>query len=100
MFRSGSTVQYQLAAEIVERNKLGIRLGFTRPDAFPALYERYNQQPGFKVVKMHLPSREANDIIRSGRGKAIYAYRDMRDVVASWSHKTRTPIDELLKAGF
>lgn len=43
--------------------------------------------PGLNLVKLHGYFPEAMELIGSGRAKAIYTFRDLRDVVVSAMHK-------------
>ena len=83
MPRSGSTVQYQLTAEIVESNGVGERVS---PLPSPGSLQRradIGEQKKFFVVKRHGYTKEAAKLISIGQAKAIYVYRDIRDVLVS-----------------
>jgi hypothetical protein len=100
MYRSGSTVQYQIAAEIVERSKLGQRVGSIVYDDFIALSEKYKNTDTILVAKAHHCFEEARESLSSGGAKGIYSYRDLRDVVVSWSKKNEFKIAEVLQSDF
>ena len=84
MIRSGSTLQYQLTAEIVEKLGNGKRLGFVNNESFKELQKKEDPEKEMLVVKSHYFLQGANNCIKEGRGKAVYVYRDVRDVVPSF----------------
>ena len=54
---------------------------------------------GWRVFKSHDGHRCLAAAIAEGRAVAIYAYRDVRDVVFSLMHKRRLTFEELLRQG-
>lgn len=83
MYRSGSTLQYQIAVDLVTRRGLGSGLGYLLPEKFRAMAARPGEENEFKVIKTHAFIPEAEQLLRSGKAKALYSYRDIRDVIAS-----------------
>ena len=53
MPRSGSTLQFQLTAHLVELAGLGMRVDWVRAAEFPKLREKYAARGGWKVLKTH-----------------------------------------------
>ena len=49
MQRSASTLQFQIAAELVERAGLGERVGWVRPEQFPRLLDKHGSDGKWKV---------------------------------------------------
>lgn len=84
MVRSGSTLQYQLAKAVVEPYG-GIGLGFLEEDNLPDSAHR------MAVIKCHLRPPNAPDLLKSGRARGIYIYRDVRDVMVSQMRKDNHP---------
>lgn len=81
MIRSGSTLQYQVASELVERNGMGRRMGYR--DFLDALPRDEADDTQFHVLKTHslgdsFPSPGEAESVLIG-----YTFRDLRDVVAS-----------------
>jgi hypothetical protein len=90
MPRSGSTLQYQITASIIERLELGQRLPWMPPG------ELDSKLPGigcdhFNVVKSHAPTPKIIQMVKDGDAQALYIHRDLRDVVVStmWHHNIR-----------
>lgn len=90
LHRSGSTWQYQVAADLIERHHGGRRLGFVG-SPLPA-------GDGWAVLKWHDPAPEYARLLSDGRARAIYCYRDLRDVAYSLMHKVGESFDEMIAA--
>ncbi len=95
MYRACSTWQYEVVAHLLEHHRGGRRLGYLMPDeAMRAL-----NGDGWRVFKSHDADRCFARAIARRRAVAIYAYRDVRDVVFSLMHKRRLTFEELLRQG-
>ncbi len=83
MHRSGSTLQFQLTAHLVEAAGRGRRVEWAPADEFPRVREASRGEPGWKVFKTHhcTPAVAAEFAARNARG--VYIFRDVRDVVVS-----------------
>jgi hypothetical protein len=99
MIRSGSTLQYQLAAEIVERAGIGRRVEYAAESEFEQVRER-ERGPGLRVFKAHvcLPAMERECLEHGAR--VVYSYRDIRDVAVSSVRKFGRTLDQLLDDGW
>jgi len=53
MFRSGSTLQYQLISGLVEKLAFGMRSKYLSESEFPQLLTEYKNTKGFTVLKAH-----------------------------------------------
>lgn len=92
-YRSGSTLQYNLVGEYVERANLGRRIGFVEPEQAALLDDVWSfvEALGVAVAKCHLApavderSRAWRDLRRRERLLPVYTVRDWRDVAHSWS---------------
>lgn len=84
MARAGSSLHYQLTAEIT-----GKAIG-----PLNHYKKTHTEEPlGLTVTKVHRHTDKRGQWIEEGKAKAVYIYRDIRDVVASLSNKTRkTPL--------
>lgn len=85
--RSGSTLQYQIVSEIVERKGLGRRIGFIEPTALPPLFEEHSDAKEYLVLKSHYLTPEIRREFERGNARGIYSFRDIRDVVVSMMNK-------------
>lgn len=88
MQRAGSTVQYQITAEIVERLDAGKRLGYLLAQDMERMLEEQGASERYVVVKTHDYYKELQKIVNRGDAKIVYIYRDIRDVVVSLLRKT------------
>jgi hypothetical protein len=100
MQRSGSTLQYQIAARLVEQAGLGQRLEWVEPGRFPELRDRYAEVPGLKVFKNHVCTDAMAAEFARGNAVGIYSYRDPRDVFVSNMRKYACSFEVLWCGGF
>ena len=100
MRRSGSTLQFQMAAAIVEEAGLGRRLEWRRPEDFPDLQAEYADDHALKVFKTHRCTDTIRGCVLSERGRAVYCYRDVRDAVASKMRLNQRGLEAFLRTGF
>jgi Sulfotransferase domain len=100
MIRSGSTLQYQIAAELVEQSGAGYRISWVPEAEFPLIENRHRDLPGHKVFKAHTVTPDFERLCREHDARVLYSYRDLRDVATSASRKFGLTIDELLERGW
>ncbi|HEU5117482.1 MAG TPA: sulfotransferase domain-containing protein [Isosphaeraceae bacterium] len=99
MYRACSTWQYDVAAEIVERHRGGQRLGYLTGEEYAALVRREPRSDTWRILKSHEEHPEFTRALRRGEAVALYAHRDVRDVVYSMLHKRRVDFETFLKQG-
>jgi hypothetical protein len=99
MYRACSTWQYDVAAELVERHLGGRRLGYLTGPEYADLVRREPRGDGWRVIKSHEEHPEFTRALRRGEAVALYARRDVRDVVFSMLHKRRVDFDAFLRQG-
>ena len=89
MFRSGSTVQYQIASHIVESSGRGRRVPFVADGGFEACRESLarDSRSELLIFKSHGVSEPIRAEVVSGGGRVITVHRDIRDVVVSAMRK-------------
>lgn len=82
MSRSGSTVQYQIVKEILERNDIGRGEGLLKA---PNLVRKYANSPNIHAIKSEQPIPEALELFLKDPMKIVCfgIYRDFRDVFVS-----------------
>ena len=100
LMRSGSTLQYQIAKTLVEDAGLGIGVGSCAPGRFREMLERYDDPNQVYVVKSHRYVPTAHARLRRGEARALYIYRDLRDVVVSMIHKESLTFRQVMASGF
>lgn len=86
MLRSGSTLQYNMAAELVERHKIGKREMWI--DDHSGYFANTPGEAGVIVFKSHLLSPQIEERIKNSGSIILTCFRDVRDCVASWQVKT------------
>lgn len=86
MCRSGSTWQYLVACDLLERTGPGERLGFLTPPEF-ARTSAEPPQGRWRVLKTHDAHAAFSDVLTDSQARCLYCYRDLRDVAFSLAHK-------------
>jgi len=99
MRRGGSTLQYHLVSSLVEVAG-GVVLGLTSPESFPNQFEHHSDKDGYLVVKCHRFVPELGQLVPTGQAKAVYIFRDIRDVCVSLQHKNDDSFLDMIRQGF
>ncbi|MDH5766321.1 MAG: FkbM family methyltransferase [Gammaproteobacteria bacterium] len=103
MARSGSTWVYNVVKELLNSKKIGVVFGFVGEDAELDYFissqgiQKSAHKPG--LIKFHLLSTKAKELIKCGRAKAIYSKRDIRDVVVSRMDFENITFEEIISSG-
>lgn len=100
MQRSGSTLQFQITAQLVEAAGLGKRVEWVRPELFGKLRKAHAADPGWKVFKMHVCTDKMANEFHQQNAMGVYVYRDLRDVMVSMMRKYNIAFEALLDGGF
>jgi hypothetical protein len=90
MYRSGSTWQYEVVSHLIEHHRQGRRLGFV-------LGERYAPADTWHCLKAHEGHEHFATALAAGRARAVYVYRDLRDVAFSLAHVYRTSFEDIVE---
>jgi tetratricopeptide (TPR) repeat protein len=99
MNRSGSTVHYQIVVDLIESNHLGMSIGWIdnfNSQALETLQNAIARKDKFLVIKCHRYTPTAAALVEAGLAKAVYIYRDVRDVAVSLSRKFFPSIEAVL----
>lgn len=99
MMRSGSTLQFQITARLVEEAGLGKRMEWVKPERFPELQAKYADYDGWKVFKTHFCTETMISESAKQNAMGVYVFRDIRDVFVSMMKKSGTTFDNLLNQG-
>lgn len=94
MYRACSTWQYNVVADLIEHHRHGERLGFGDLSLVPS--PGASDRDRWYVLKAHDADVALASCIESGRAKAVYSRRDLRDVASSLAHKFHVSLDEVL----
>ena len=98
MYRACSTWQYEVIAHLLEKHRDGRRLGYLTGDQYAALGVD-EDRAGWRVLKSHEEHRSFAHALEEGKAVAVYAHRDVRDVVYSLMHKRQVSFEATLRAG-
>lgn len=93
MQRSASTLQYQVAAHLVESRGVGKRLPWAEVEDHEAVINEHKDEPGYLVFKTHVLTEPVREQIVAGNAKCLYSHRDIRDVISSLKAKNWLEID-------
>jgi hypothetical protein len=99
MYRACSTWQYEIIAHLIEKHWNGVRLGYLTGEKFAAFDDVWADRACWSVLKSHEGDQRFAVRIAEGRALAVYAYRDIRDVVFSLMHKRRVSFETLFQQG-
>jgi len=105
MYRACSTWQYEVVGHLVELHWHGQRMGYVSGEAYRAAghptptHWRSGQRVAWRVLKSHEGHREFSRALATGQAVAVYAFRDIRDVVCSLMHKRGATFRQLLRQG-
>jgi hypothetical protein len=105
MYRACSTWQYEVVAHLLEHHGGGRRLGYLTGEQYAALVRSdpgnggRASGTGGRVLKSHEGDRGFARALAQGRAVAVYAYRDVRDVIFSLMHKRGWTFEQLLRQG-
>jgi Sulfotransferase domain len=109
MYRACSTWQYEVAAHLIEHYLGGRRLGYLTGEQYAALARsdasitgtgtEVEQKSNWRVIKSHEGDRSFARALAEDRAVAVYAYRDVREVVFSLMHKRGKTFEQLLRQG-
>jgi len=96
MVRSGSTWIYNVVREILSETGCGSAIGYVGEGSSldQALQSPAESTP--RLIKFHDPTDIACDMLASGRARAIYSRRDLRDVAVSLIRFENTSLVDLI----
>ena len=98
MLRSGSTLQYNIAAAVLETQCKVQRVGFLGNLADPKLTGRLKSMKladGWAIIKTHDAPLPVS--FYTERVHVLFSYRDVRDIASSISKKWEYPFEKILK---
>ncbi|MEG4577156.1 sulfotransferase domain-containing protein [Microcoleus sp. N3A4] len=100
MYRSASTLQFQLTVQIVERTAVGKQIPWVESKHFPEIYAQYANYTGLKVFKIHICTDFITSELIKKNVKSVYIIRDIRDVYASSIKQRLKTFEQLWGEGF
>jgi hypothetical protein len=100
MLRAASTLQYQLACELVEGRRAGRRLGWLDGAALEAVLGDAAVKKEMYVLKTHAYNHVLGEMLDIGEARSLYSFRDLRDVALSICRKFRMDFNNLMEKGW
>ncbi|MFQ5632245.1 MAG: sulfotransferase domain-containing protein, partial [bacterium] len=100
MQRSGSTLQFQITAQLVEEAGLGKRVEWVKHKRFPKLRKKYAAYEGWKVFDNHTCTDAMKEEFHRQNAMGVYVFRDLRDVIVSKIRKYSQSFEQLWNVGF
>ncbi|MFM7427766.1 MAG: sulfotransferase domain-containing protein [Elainella sp.] len=100
MFRSASTLQFQITARLVKDAAVGHQIGWIDAYRFAETQQRYADIRGLKVGKVHVCSEPIQEEFLRQNALGLYSYRDIRDVFSSYMKQRQKAFQFLWQEGF
>lgn len=100
MYRSASTLQFQITTRLVQEAGVGQKVGWIDTNRFAEVKAVYGNQAGFKVIKAHRCTDAIAAEFLQNQAIGIYIFRDLRDVYASMLKQKQKPFEYLWNEGF
>lgn len=100
MFRSASTLQFQITSRLVEDAGIGQSIGWIDANRFSETRDAWVGKAGLKVIKVHVCTDPIQAEFLRGTAIGIYIYRDIRDVFASYLKQRQKSFSYLIQEGF
>ncbi|OAI44761.1 hypothetical protein AYO44_13560 [Planctomycetaceae bacterium SCGC AG-212-F19] len=97
MYRSGSTWQYQVASNLVERFRAGRRLGFVCGESFAPQDAHAAKESSWASLKAHEGHPAFATALARGEALALYSYRDLRDVTFSLMRRLNASFEDIVE---
>ena len=84
--RSGSTLQFNIVRELLEKTDKGYSTEYVVPEDFINIYDKVNDDNKIKLFKTHKITPFMEKLILENKAQCICCYRDIRDVITSKIH--------------
>jgi hypothetical protein len=100
MYRSASTLQFQITARLIKDSGIGQQVGWIDAKRFDEVRQLHVENKKPKVVKVHLCTHSIASEFYRANAKGIYIFRDVRDAyISSMKQRVKT-FDDLWQEGF
>jgi hypothetical protein len=100
MYRSASTLQFQITSRLVKDAGLGEQIGWIDAMRFDTVRDRHADTPKLKVIKVHTCTEPIAAEFLQGNALGIYTFRDIRDVFVSSMKQRDKSFDYVWQAEF
>lgn len=100
MFRSASTLQFQITARLVTEAGSGQPIGWIDAERFAETRQQYTDQSGLKIIKVHVCPEPIQAEFWQNNALGLYISRDIRDVFASYLKQRHKSFEFLWQEDF
>lgn len=95
MYRSASTLQFQIATRLVKDAGVGQPVGWIDVNRFSDVRDSYANFSGLKVIKVHHFTDPMGLEFTHDNARGIYTFRDIRDVYASMMQQQQKSFSDI-----
>lgn len=95
MYRSASTLQFQIVNQLVKDAGIGTQIGWIDAQRFCEVRHAYEQSQHLKVVKVHQFTDAIGLEFNQNKAMGVYTFRDIRDVYASMMQQQQKSFDAI-----
>lgn len=100
MYRSASTLQFQVTARLVTLAGVGGQIGWIDFRRFPDVKAQYAAHTGYQVIKVHQCSNAIAAEFAQNKAIGVYTYRDIRDVYVSSMQQRQKTFEQVWQENF
>lgn len=100
MFRSASTLQFQITTRLVKDADIGEQIGWIDAYRFTETQRIHGSKRGLKIVKVHVCTESIQAEFFSNNALGVYIFRDIRDVFSSYLKQRHKSFEFLWNEGF
>ncbi|WP_210404414.1 sulfotransferase domain-containing protein [Chroococcidiopsis sp. TS-821] len=95
MYRSASTLQFQIVSQLVKETRIGQQVGWIDAQRFSEVRNSYQSCQQLKVVKVHQFTDAIGEEFNQNNAIGIYTFRDIRDVYVSMMQQQQKSFDAI-----
>jgi hypothetical protein len=95
MYRSASTLQFQIVSQLVKEADIGQQIGWIDAQRFLEVRNSYQSDKQLKVVKVHQFTDAIGKEFTQDNALGIYTFRDIRDVYVSMMQQQQKLFDDI-----
>lgn len=95
MYRSASTLQFQIVSQLVKEADIGQQIGWIDAQRFLEVRSSYQSDKQLKVVKVHQFTDAIGKEFTQNNALGVYTFRDIRDVYVSMMQQQQKSFDDI-----
>lgn len=100
MYRSASTLQFQVTARLVTSAGVGDQIGWIDFRRFSDIKAQHAEHTGYQVIKVHQCSDAIATEFAQNNAVGVYTYRDIRDVYVSSMQQRQKTFEQVWQENF